>query len=566
MIGNTRRNYLLSFAMLLCSLLFSAYSVTLFAQSVEPAEPVADTLVVCPESLQGELQRWVDYRTSQGHQIKVVLPVASAFGMKQLVREHQANHALRHLVLVGSARGAQPLVPVDLRLAQVNFFFGSELDIATDNSYVDTDQDGDPDLAMGRIPVSTPEELRAYIDRVIRYENDAPQTTWRRRINIIAGVGGFGGVADKTIENTVKILLGDHIPPGYDVTMTYGSWTSPWCPDPRQFSRVALERFNEGCLFWVYVGHGSRHRLDLIRTPLGRFPVMDVASISQINSRQGSPLALFLACHTGAFDDAKRSLAETLLLQNNGPIGVISGTRVTMPTAMGLLALGLMDQQFAGNAETVGEMLRRAKLQMLSPSGSRELAEVREMIVGLNFLLSPRPDLLTQELNEHLHLFHLLGDPLVRVQRPRDLALQLDAPLPAADGTLVLKGDAPFAGQLTLEICYPRDRLRQRPILRDKSKLNSDGLLTFQAEYEKAIDQVCQQLRVDVNSGEFRQAIKLPLGVEGPMVIRAFLESPQNCAIGGIRTELNLLDVIPAAQPESQSERLSRKPEVGRSK
>jgi hypothetical protein len=188
------------------------------------------------------------------------------------------------------------------------------------------------------------------------------------------------------------------------------------------------------------------------------------------------------------------------------------------------------------------------------------------MIVGLNFLLSPRPDLLTQELNEHLHLFHLLGDPLVRVQRPRDLALQLDSPLPAADGTLVLKGDAPFAGKLTLEVCYPRDRLRQRPILRDKSKLNSDGLLTFQAEYEKAIDQVCQQLRVDVNSGEFRQAIKLPLGVEGPMVIRAFLESPQNCAIGGIRTELNLRDVIPAAQPDSQSERLSRKPEVGRSK
>jgi hypothetical protein len=512
------------------------------------------------------MQRWVDYRTSQGHQIKVVPPVASAFGMKQLVREYQANNQLRTLVLVGTARGSKPLVPVDLRLAQVNFFFGSELDIATDNSYVDTDQDGDPDLAMGRIPVSTPEELRAYIDRVIRYENDQPQTTWRRRINIIAGVGGFGGVADKTIENTVKILLGDHIPPGYDVTMTYGSWTSPWCPDPRQFSRVALERFNEGCLFWVYVGHGSRHRLDLIRTPLGRFPVMDVASISQINSQQGSPLALFLACHTGAFDDPKRSLAETLLLQNNGPIGVISGTRVTMPTAMGLLALGLMDQQFKGNAETVGEMLRQAKLQMLSPSGSRELAEVREMIVGLNFLLSPRPDLLSQELNEHLHLFHLLGDPLVRVQRPRDLALQLESDRPAADGNLVLKGEAPFAGQLTLEICYPRDRLRQRPILRDKSKLSNDGMLTFQAEYEKAIDQVCQQVRVDVKTGEFRQAIKLPIGVEGPMVIRAFLESPRNCAVGGLRAELNLLDVVPAAVPGSQSERLSRQPESGRSK
>lgn len=564
--ANTRRNFLLSLAMLLCGLSFCVDSQALVAQEVRLVEPMADTLVVCPELLQGELQRWVDYRTSQGYRIKVVLPVSSAFGIKQLVRAHQANGKLRTLVLVGTARGAKPLVPVDLRLAQVNFFFGSELDIATDNSYVDTDQDGDPDLAMGRIPVSTPAELRAYIDRVIRYENDQPQTTWRRRINIIAGVGGFGGVADKTIENTVKILLGDHIPPGYDVTMTYGSWTSPWCPDPRQFSRVAIERFNEGCLFWVYVGHGSRHRLDLIRTPLGRFPVMDVSSLSQINSRQGSPLALFLACHTGAFDDPKRSLAETLLLQNNGPIGVISGTRVTMPTAMGLLALGLMDQQFKGNAETVGEMLWQAKLQMLSPSGSRELAEVREMIVGLNFLLSPRPDLLTQEINEHLHLFHLLGDPLVRVQRPRELILRLESARPATDGNLALRGEAPFAGQLTIEICYPRDRLRQRPILRDKSKLNNEGMLAFQAEYENAIDQVCQQFRVDVNSGEFRQAIHLPPGVEGRIVIRAFLESPNNCAVGGVRTELDLSNVAPAAQPDTPSERLSRQSETGRSK
>ncbi|MFM7564044.1 MAG: C25 family cysteine peptidase, partial [Planctomycetota bacterium] len=207
--ANTRRNHLLSIALLICALFFGNDSVTLLAQAVEVTDQAADTLVVCPESLQGEMQRWVDYRTSQGHQIKVVPPVASAFGMKQLVRECQANGALRNLVLVGTARGSRPLVPVDLRLAQVNFFFGSELDIATDNSYVDTDQDGDPDLAMGRIPVSTPEELRTYIDRVIRYENDQPQTTWRRRINIIAGVGGFGGVADKTIENTVKILLGD---------------------------------------------------------------------------------------------------------------------------------------------------------------------------------------------------------------------------------------------------------------------------------------------------------------------------------------------------------------------
>lgn len=531
----------------------------------QPREDHPDTLVICPQGLRGELQRWVDYRESQGHRLLVLEPPASAFELKQLIRTQAQQGLAKSLVLVGTARGERPAVPVDLRLAQVNFFFGSELDIATDNSYADIDQDGFPDLALGRIPVSTPGELRQYVERVIAYELDQPQTEWRRKINVVAGVGGFGGVADKTIENTVKIVLGEHIPPGYDVSVTYGSWTSPYCPDPRQFSRVSLERFNEGCLFWVYVGHGSRHRLDTIRTPLGRYPVMDLALTSLVAPREGRPIALFLACHTGAFDDPRTSLAETLLLREKGPIAVISGTRVTMPTAMGLLALGLLDQQFGSDTATVGEMLRQAKLQMLRPGGSVELAEVREMIVGMNFLLSPRPDLLTQELHEHVHLFHLLGDPLLRVQRPSPLDLQLAAGPLLPGGVVRVEGSAPFAGTLTLEICFERARLRKRPLARDRSKLTPEGMLELQADYEQAQDEVCLQQRFAIAGGRFSQELKLPLELEGAVIVRGFLEGRDGVAVGGIRGEVLGPTIRPAAET-TPAERLSDRSEADRSK
>lgn len=524
-----------------------------------------DTLVVCPRELQADLQRWIDYRESQGHRLAVVDSAPSAFALKQLIRERARQDQIKNLVLVGTARGPKPLVPVDLRLAQVNFFFGSELDIATDNSYADIDQDGLPDLALGRIPVSSPTELRQYIDRVIAYELDQPQTTWRRRINVVAGVGGFGGVADKTIENTVKILLGEHVPPGYDVSVTYGSWTSPYCPDPRQFSRVSLERFNEGCLFWVYVGHGSRHRLDTIRTPLGRYPVMDLPLTSLVAPREGRPIALFLACHTGAFDDPRTSLAETLLLRDKGPIAVISGTRVTMPTAMGLLALGLLDQQFGSDTNTVGEMLRQAKLQMLRPGGSVELAEVREMIVGLNFLLSPRPDMLGQELSEHVHLFHLLGDPLLRVQRPAPLELNLTAGTMLPGGLLEVRGSAPFAGELSLELCYSRDRIRERPLVRDRSKLTPAGMLELQADYEQAQDEICLQRKVRVEAGNFIQELKLPADLEGAVIVRGFLKAEQAIAVGGVRGEIMGPSVRRSAET-SPAERLGDRDDPGRSK
>jgi hypothetical protein len=373
-------------------------------------------------------------------------------------------------------------------------------------------------------------------------------------------------VADKTIENTVKILLGDHVPAGYDVSVTYGSWTSPYCPDPRQFSRVSLERFNEGCLFWVYVGHGSRHRLDTIRTPLGRYPVLDLALTSLVAPREGRPIALFLACHTGAFDDPRTSLAETLLLREKGPIAVISGTRVTMPTAMGLLALGLMEQQFASDTETLGEMLRLAKLQMLRSGGTPAMAEVREMIVGLNFLLSPRPDMLGQELNEHVHLFHLLGDPLLRVQRPETIDLEVASQPLIPGGTAELKGRAPFSGELTLEVCYPRERLRQRPLVRDRARLTHEGMLEFQADYEQSQNEVCTQFRFPVESGAFSRDIRLPENIEGEIVIRGFLQSPGQTAIGGAKVEVLGPPARPVVEPTTATERLGKLPSGDRSK
>ena len=44
--------------------------------------------------------------------------------------------------------------------------------------------------------------------------------------------------------------------------MTYASLASPYCPDPRKFHDTTIGRFNEGCLFWVYIGHGHPTGLD----------------------------------------------------------------------------------------------------------------------------------------------------------------------------------------------------------------------------------------------------------------------------------------------------------------
>ena len=141
-------------------------------------------------------------------------------------------------------------VPAALIDAKVNVRWGSEPKIATDNWYADLDDDLSPDVAIGRLTADTPEELAVMVAKIIAYENSTDYTPWRRRVNFIAGVGGFGMLADSVIDIATKKLITGQIPAGYQTSMTYASLTSPYCPDPRRLPETAVARHNEGCLFW----------------------------------------------------------------------------------------------------------------------------------------------------------------------------------------------------------------------------------------------------------------------------------------------------------------------------
>ena len=64
--------------------------------------------------------------------------------------------------------------------------------VANDNHTADIDGDHVPDVAIGRIPADTPDEAKLMLGKVIAYETSKDFGRWRRRINVVAGVGGFG--------------------------------------------------------------------------------------------------------------------------------------------------------------------------------------------------------------------------------------------------------------------------------------------------------------------------------------------------------------------------------------
>lgn len=504
----------------------------------------ADTLVVCPRPFLSALSPWLEYRRAQGHRIHWVVPGSNTYAIKKQIRDVAALGSLKTIVLIGdtpssNAKSKDWTVPTDYVPAELIRRFGSEPEIATDNPYADINADGFPDLAIGRIAVDSPQQLSHQISKIIRYES-TQGGEWQRRINLVAGTGGFGPLSDSVIEKTSRRLISDLIPAEYCTSMTYANWSSAYCPDPREFIPTTLERLNEGSLFWVYMGHGHPHRLDYVRTPIGGFPMFRDQDIEHVDCQQGNPIALMLACYTGAFDLPKDCLAERLVNQPGGPIAALCGSRVTMPCGMSLLSVGLIEEYFSGSSATLGEMFLAAKQKLLMGDQSlnpTSKSQYRETIQMLSKTLSPAGDELNSEAQEHVHLFHLLGDPLLRVVRPNQIQLSVET---EADGLIRVRGTSPHAGTLKAELVYCRDRFQKRPPRRPEFKWDDQSLDSYAEVYRESNRKTVTEQVFEIPAGGFEFQLEVPDWARGRCVVRGYLQEPETKRFALGSSELNL--------------------------
>ncbi len=507
--------------------------------SVAPQPAAVTTAVVCPAELRPALQPWIDFRAAQGHAFAYVDSTQSAGEIRQeIIKVSQQHKTLKNVLLVGDAApatsaarqfrpGTEPdrklQTPAHFAKAVVNIHFRSEPLIATDNRYADTDGDGLPDLAIGRLTADSLAELTTIVNKIIAYEKNPPAGAWRRQINMIAGVGGFGPMVDSVLEMATKKFMVEGIPPGYCTTMTYGSWRSPYCPPPHRFHAATMDRMNEGSLLWIYIGHGQRASLDRVRTPIGAHHILDVNDVRKIDSKNGPPIAVFLACYTGAFDEPRDCIAEELLRAPNGPVACYSGSRVTMPYAMTIMAHEMLKAYFIDQKPTLGEVILQAKRNMV---GAAKDDAQRRMIDSLAAVISPKPELLTQERAEHLRLFNLIGDPLLRVPQPE--TIQLQTPEKAAPGdTLQVSGETPLGGKCIVELSCRRDRSRFRAPVRETYVRSQQAEAAYARAYQQANDRAYVRHEVQIKPGPFKFKLKAPAGAHGPSFVRMYVEGQE---------------------------------------
>jgi hypothetical protein len=500
-----------------------------------------DVLVVCPADWQATLEPWLAYRAAQGYSIGLTDRPHSPQQLKELLQQLHPR-GLKFVLLVGDVPALFDFsgtgVPTQTVNSEVSARFGGRARVATDHWYADLDGDQAPELAVGRWSVHSAEQLSAVIEKTIRFETHPDPGFLQRRIEFVAGVGGFGAVEDKVIEGTATRLLAELIPGYHTVGMTHASWRSVYCPGPGQYQAKIFESLNRGALFWVYMGHGSWDCLDAAAFPDQIVPTITTENAQQITSST-SPIALLLACETGQFDLRQDCLAESMARAPHGPVAVIAGTGVTAPFGLANFGLELLVLYREGQAVEVGAWIQQAKRQMVLAARNREatvdpeaipadtdaaaspdatatlalldlgqrlgetLPDYRTLLYRLAKLLSPTRDILEQEIYEHAQMMTYFGDPLLRLPQ----FSKIDLVAQAEDGQWAMAGSLPEPVQevmeVELEIIHPLDRLGFRPKSRRKYEANDAFARRLEEDYERANSQVIHRASLPVSQGQF---------------------------------------------------------------
>lgn len=490
-----------------------------------------DTLVVCPEAYVAAMRPWFEYRIGQGHRIGVVTEVNSKEQIRTTIRDAAKSGPLKQVLLVGDVvadKSGEVGIPVHYQKAVVNVHFGSEPEIPTDNYYADLDDDQIPDLAVGRFSVGSEEELKTIVAKTIDYESKLPPGDWQRRLHFVAGVGGFGSAVDTMMETITKKFLTDEIPPHFEAVVAQGSWRSIYCPDPREFRDEVVRQLNDGGLFWVYMGHGHVETLDYIRVPNDAYPILTNKDVAALRNETSSPIAIFLSCYTGAFDAPRDCLAEKLLREKGGPVAVFAGSRVTMPYAMSVMGTEMLQQYFDEQQPTLGQLLLNAKREAMKQGGK---SGNRKMLDTMAALVSPKPGLLREERLEHMALFNLLGDPLLKL--PHASPVEVTAPEVAHPGSSIeIVGKTSLPGKVRVELVCRRDGCVAELSKRATYQPLHEELAQYTKTYLSANDRLWQVVEAQQTDGQFQTQLEIPESCHGPCHVRVWVEGSSQVGLG----------------------------------
>ncbi len=462
-----------------------------------PPTDATNYVILTTEELFGAAEAFAAYRQGQGYRTAIYqysdLAGSSTSAKVATMRAEVA--ALRaalpqgyplFVLLLGEARdGSLPSTSCD------NMLGGCR----TDSDYVDIDQDGLPDAAIGRVPARNETEALAYLDKVQTHESTYTVGVHNRRIGVYTGRANFSPAVDAMLEGAVMEAL-KRVSHLFDITGLYNNATSDYYYTP--FDDKVADLFNEGAFMMLYIGHGTT----------GWTEGLEPDQLDDIHCSLRLPLMFFFACYNGNYTDAEPSLAEQLIFKADGTITAVGSSDVSHPYGNAILAYETQRVFLDERLPTVGEGFLATRRAMVERTD-----EFRDMIDGVSTVEVPKAEQ-AQVRREHVNLYNLFGDPACQVRYPQGLATLNKTSGSAAERTITVSGEtsglASGSALVTLEV--ERDQIIGA--LAPVDPQNPDEA-TVQANWAKANNKVVVGATVPVTAGAFEVTLDFPDGLPG---------------------------------------------------
>lgn len=325
----------------------------------------ADLVIIAHRSMLTQAEAWANYRRAEGTVVKVIeaseiydefsYGAATADSVKSFFNYAVDNWATRprYALLIGDAsydprnyRGTGNFNMVPTKFVSTIF-----IETGSDEALADFNGDGLSEIAIGRIPVRTPQLVSDILARQIAWESSL--TTPLNR--------GFLFAFD--LPNTfdfegMSLRIRDQLPAGTPSTMI--GRASPTA----QADLVAA--INTGKYFVNYSGHGTTGAW----ASNSFFSKTNVPQLTNSPPSANRSVFTMLTCLNGYFmhvtDD---SLAESLLnAPNGGAVAAWASSGETTPDVQEVMALRFYNQLGLGQITRMGDLVNDAKQTI--PGGS----------------------------------------------------------------------------------------------------------------------------------------------------------------------------------------------------
>lgn len=250
---------------------------------------------------------------------------------------------------------------------------------ASDHCYADLDDDLSPELAVGRLPARTAQEIAAITTKIIAYEKVTRDAPWLHDALLIADKEAEFATASQRIADEVLT------PAGYRVESM--DLADPTMANPEAARSQLFNALARGVGLVNYVGHGSP------RWWAGQ--LLSSEDAAGLRNSDRLPIVTALTCLTGFFQHpTTQSLAEAFLWAEGGAVAAF------MPSSEGItyeqtpVAINFYEHLLGGQFTTLGEAIQATKRDLAQAGGN--------------------PDM--------IRTFNLLGDPALRNLYPLSTA------------------------------------------------------------------------------------------------------------------------------------------------